>query len=390
MPVPVQLTVGAVAAVSQADPAPASTALGEEFDAGVRGYPHGARFADGTLYAQFYVSPWLGRETRPANCISTDAGRSWSAARNMPVGPASEPLVLADDRLLYFNELQVEDAHVITATRCETRDQGASFREYRADTVFQLPDAVSLDLHSPASYWGQCGHFVYQYGFLREDSTIWTLVGAHCVGAKWCRLMLFCSTDQARTFDYISTVAGASDPAHGGFSEPTICRMADGSMLVVARTEYPPDDWRYLDSFRSTDDGRTWDPEGVPAGVPPVYRIRSQRPLRNSGKTHASAGNVSPALALLDNGIAVMAFGRPGQKVAFSVDGGGHLWTDTLRIVPEESLFGRNDRTSGMSGVVPTGTDRFTIIYDVTGYESSEGEPGRDTIFALEVAAQRP
>ena len=374
---PLQLRVGVPAVVSEAE---------DPFDAGVRGYPHAAQFSDGTLYAHFYVSPWLGRDTRPVSCVSTDGGRSWSSERPMPVGPASEPLVLADDTLAYFNELRLEEPHVLAATRCETRDRGETFREDREGAVFHLPEDIRFDLHSHPSYWGQCRQFVYQYGFLREGAKIWTLVGGHCTGEGWCRLMLFCSGDGARKFEYIATVGGAENPGHGGYSEPTLCRMSDGSLLLVARIEYAPDDWRSLASFRSHDDGQSWTGEGVPEGVPPVYRIRSQRPLRNTGKTHASAGNVSPALKLLDNGVAVLAFGRPGQKVAFSADGTGRRWTDTLRIVPEESLFGRNDRTSAMCGLVPVGTDRFVIVYDVSEYESAAG--GHDTVFALEVEAR--
>jgi hypothetical protein len=385
---PVQLSVGIPVVVSQADPGLAAAENGDRFDVGVRGYPHAARFSDGTLYTHFYVSPWLNRDTRPVNCVSVDGGRSWSAERIMPVGPASEPLVLADDTLVYFNELRLDGPRMISATRCETRDQGASFREYSNGAVFHLPEEIRIAPDSPCSYWGQCRQFVYQYGFLREGGTIWTLVGAHCVGTDWCRLMLLCSTDGASTFHYVSTVGGMGDPGHGGYSEPTICRMTDGSMQVVARIEYSPDDWRSLVSFRSTDNGETWTREGVPPGVPPVYRIRSQRPLRNTGKTHASAGNVSPAMTLLDNGIAILAFGRPGQKLAFSADGTGRLWTDTLRIVPEESLFGRNDQTCGMSGVVPIDSNRFLIVYHVQEYESEGGHPGRDTILALEIRAE--
>ena len=161
------------------------------------------------------------------------------------------------DTLLYFNELRVEDPHRIVGTRCETRDRGATFREVRAGTVFQLPDEISIDLESPPSYWGQCEQFVYQYGFLREGETVWTLLGAHCTAGAWCRLMLFRSADGARTFDYVSTIGGASDSGHGGFTEPAIARTTDGSLLVVARTEYPRDDWRYLAGFRSSDDGVT-------------------------------------------------------------------------------------------------------------------------------------
>ncbi len=380
---PIQLRVEAPEIIDQATPDRAD----DDFDAGVRGYPHAARFSDGTLYAHFYVSPWLNRQTRPVNCISLDDGRTWSPPRAMPIGPASEPLVLEDDTLLYFNELRVEDPHLIVGNRCETQDRGATFCEGRVGAVFQLPDEISIDLESPRSYWGQCEQFVYQYGFLREGETAWTLLGAHCNGA-WCRLMLFRSADGAHTFHYVSTIGGATDPGHGGFTEPTMARMTDGSLLVVARTEYPGDEWRYLASFRSSDDGVTWEEDGVPAGVPPVYRIRSQRPLRNEGKTHSNAGNVSPSLVCLENGTAVLAFGRPGQKVAFSADGVGRLWTNTLRIVPEESLFGRNDHTSGMTGLVAVGPSRFVLVFDVTGYRSSDCAKPRDTVFALEISAE--
>ena len=164
---PIQLRVEAPEIIDQATPDRAD----DDFDAGVRGYPHAARFSDGTLYAHFYVSPWLNRQTRPVNCISLDDGRTWSPPRAMPIGPASEPLVLEDDTLLYFNELRVEEPHLIGGNRCETQDRGATFCEGRVGAVFQLPDEISIDLESPRSYWGQCEQFVYQYGFLREGET---------------------------------------------------------------------------------------------------------------------------------------------------------------------------------------------------------------------------
>jgi len=384
-----QLRAGSPAVINRASPGGDGG-----HDAGVRGYPHAARFGDGTLYAHFYVSPWLNRQTRPVNCVSTDGGQHWSAPRTMPVGPASEPLVLDDDTLIYINELRLESPHRIAGARCETRDRGAHFSEDAAGVVFILPSDIAVDARSSRSYWGQCEQFVYQYGFLREGAVVWTLVGAHCTGpagepAPWCRLMLFRSDDGARTFRYISTIAGSTDPGHGGFTEPAMARMADDSLLVLARTEYPPDDWRYLVSFRSGDDGASWAAEGVPAGVPPVYRIRTQRPLRNEGKTHANAGNVSPSLARLANGVAVLSFGRPGLKVAFSADGTGRQWTDALRVVPEESLFGRNDRTSAMTGLVPVGPDRFVLVYDVSGYQDEDELEPCDAILSLEIAAAR-
>ncbi len=375
MPAAVHLTVGTPTIISQAD------------DTQVRGYPHAARFSDGCLCAHFYICPWSGRDTTPASCISRDDGRSWSDERAMPVGPASEPLILGDDTLVYFNELRIEDPRVIAATRCESSDRGESFQEDPDGAVFHLPEEIRFDPDSAKSYWGQCDRFVYQYGFLREDAIVWTLVGGHCEGSGWCRLMLFRSCDEGRTFRFVSTIAGADDPGHSGYSEPSICRMTDGSLLVIARIEYSPDNWRSLACFRSDDDGGTWSSQGIPVGIPSVYRIRRQRPVSNSGKTHASAGNVSPSMAVLANGVAALSFGRPGLKVAFSADGTGDLWSDTLRVVPEESLFGRNDRGSGMSAVVPIDANRFVLVYDVAGYDAGDRSAVRDTVFALEIQA---
>ena len=161
--------------------------------------------------------------------------------------------------------------------------------------------------------------------------------------------------------------------------------MTDGSLLVIARTEYPPDDWRYMAQFRSTDEGTTWSAPVLPPGIPPVYRIRSQRPLRNSGKIYSSAGNVSPCLAVLENGVAALSFGRPGLKVAFSEDGTGSLWTDALRVVPEQSLFGINDETASMSGLIATGPNSLLLVYDVQNHVSEPACEGRNSLFALPI-----
>src|SRR5207249_9016104 len=46
------------------------------------------------------------------------------------------------------------------------------------------------------------------------------------------------------------------------------------------------------------------------------------------------AGNVSPMLSLLDNGVLGLAYGRPGIKVALSSDGTGHYWDQIVELVP--------------------------------------------------------
>lgn len=134
-----------------------------------------------------------------------------------------------------------------------------------------------------------------------------------------------------------------------GFTEPTFEILSDGTFLCVMRT----DDGigrtaMYLS--RSSDQGVTWSqPQAcTPAGV-------------------------LPKLLQLENGILVLASGRPGAQIRFSLDGKGEKWTDPFEMVPFNDA---NDVTAscGYTKLLATGPDSFLVIYSDFRYLNSYNE----------------
>jgi len=133
-----------------------------------------------------------------------------------------------------------------------------------------------------------------------------------------------------------------------GFTEPAFEVMPDGSFLAIMRTtdgigQGP------MYSSRSTDIGKTW-----------------SRP-----EVMAPSG-VLPRLLQLENGITVLASGRPGVQLRFSTDGAGKNWSDPFELLPYKN---ENDQVScGYTGLIATGPDRFLIVYADFNYKNKKKE----------------
>ncbi|HTF31476.1 MAG TPA: sialidase family protein [Flavitalea sp.] len=133
-----------------------------------------------------------------------------------------------------------------------------------------------------------------------------------------------------------------------GFTEPAFEVMQDGSFLAIMRTTdgigHGP-----MYASRSTDLGKTWSqPEVI------------------------SPSGVLPRLLQLDNGVTVLACGRPGVQLRFSTDGAGKNWSDPFELLPYKN---ENDQVScGYTGLIATGPDRFLIVYADFNYENEKKE----------------
>ena len=181
------------------------------------------------------------------------------------------------------------------------------------------------------------------------------------------------SADGGQTWTFHGIIARDDRHPLAGYTEPRVTVLCDGSLLAVIRTECAKTGPMYV--TRSTDQGKTWDkPEELwPFGV-------------------------LPQLLTLENGVTVLAFGRPGVHLLFSKDGKGREWQHPIHLVVEsfegtgirgegygyqkgEQPQGRpkQTRTSGYTSLVPDGPDRFLIAYDQFDYPNADGEP-RKTI----------
>jgi len=181
------------------------------------------------------------------------------------------------------------------------------------------------------------------------------------------------STDRGTTWRFHGVIARDDNHPLAGYTEPCVTVLPDDSLLAVLRTECAKTGPMYL--ARSTDGGETWsEPEELwPFGV-------------------------LPQLLTLENGVTVLAFGRPGVHLLFSRDGKGEAWEHPVHLVVEsfegtgvdgegfgfqegEDPKGRpkQTRTSGYTSLIADGADSFIVAYDQFDFPNANGKP-RKTI----------
>jgi hypothetical protein len=133
-----------------------------------------------------------------------------------------------------------------------------------------------------------------------------------------------------------------------GFTEPTYLILSNGIFLCVMRTSdglgISP---MYL-SY-SNDQGVTWS---------------KPKPFTRNG--------VLPRLLQLDNGVIVLASGRPGVQLRFSEDSRGDQWTDPFEMLPYKNA--KETVSCGYTGLLATGKNSFLIVYSDFKYPDKEGE----------------
>lgn len=132
-----------------------------------------------------------------------------------------------------------------------------------------------------------------------------------------------------------------------GFTEPAYEILADGTFICVNRTTDGIGNGPMYIS-RSSDMGKTW-------SKPEIFM----------------ASGVLPRLLQLENGVTVMASGRPGVQLRFSNDGKGKLWTNAFEMMP---WIDYKDQVScGYTGLLATGPDRFLVVYSDFRFVTEEG-----------------
>jgi hypothetical protein len=81
---------------------------------------------------------------------------------------------------------------------------------------------------------------------------------------------------------------------------------------------------------------------------------------------------VLPKLLQLENGVLVLASGRPGVQIRFSHDGKGESWTDPFEMLPYDNPS--EVLSCGYTQFLATGPDRFLIIYSDFKYPNEDSE----------------
>lgn len=184
------------------------------------------------------------------------------------------------------------------------------------------------------------------YGCFKGDS----IPCSYQPSMKKLRSMLFRSSDGAKSWDYVSTIA-VGDVGSEGFDEPVLCRLSRGShagrLICLMRTG------RDLHQAVSDDDGKTWS-AAKPVVFPgiDIHDVARWKKYLDTSKPHvqrypvAEGGLVDPDLTQLENGILACAVGvripekgcfgdptcpRNGNYLAFSRDG-GQTWSNVIQL----------------------------------------------------------
>ena len=299
----------------------------------------------GTI-AAFYQKPSGVRYYR----TSTDKGLTWGEEAAFPPYPGTMAAGMAGGGVVAMSgqATPVGGGSPPVATDLESTRilYSDDFTQYTTTVAsVSLPNAV---MHTKwANFWpvwdkgkmiqlGNGDLLANMYGELQGDG-------------GWYRTWLMRSTDQGQNWEYRASVAhSATDPEPGlpgdfcGFCESSIALLDNGQLLAMMRTQggHIGPDYRPMYVSWSDDLGLTWT-EPQP--------------------TSPHLMNVWPTLQTLDNGVVAVAYGRPGVRVAFSVDN-GHTWPEilTLAVDGEPSLTGYAD-------MVQVGPHELVLIAGVGG-----------------------
>lgn len=265
---------------------------------------HFGRFAklrDGTLFC--------------GEKLSCDGGRTWQDGTG-GFGEGAEQLRDGTVIGLVYRCLPIKEKEGwYTVTRHTSKD-GRRFE--KDDAKMFVPEAKGAMGHGPhvgplfmrSIIERKDGALVaYMAGWFKGDDALCPY--GH--GRPYSRSYVCESGDGGRTWRYLTTI-GYEQIGSEGYNEGAMRRLPDGSWLAVMRTGNASDSFKHQDNpimwSVSRDEGRSW-----------------SKPQRTGLE------GCYPGLAVLNDGLLVMSYGRPGAMIAFSADG-GRTWSDVTCVDP--------------------------------------------------------
>lgn len=176
------------------------------------------------------------------------------------------------------------------------------------------------------------------------------------------------SQDDGLNWDLVGTIPFRKDGiadvyGENEYSEPAFAILRDSSFVCVMRSgSNTPMYIAY-----SHDYGRSWS---------------ETRPFTPNG--------VKPKLLLLDNGILVLASGRPGIQIRFNLDGQGKNWTVPIDMIPIMITTGKCnfDVSCGYASILEKDSNTFYLVYSDFTKTNEYGSP-RKSIWCRTVRVVR-
>jgi hypothetical protein len=222
------------------------------------------------------------------------------------------------------------------------------------------PDAARYSLSGlvPVVWWGDVR--VAADGSLIAGIYPGFLIGKDGLTDPKSAVFFYRSTDGGHSWRIQGRISYQADPnadpqadKRSGFSEPSFEILKDGTFLCVMRTTDGVGNGPMYASY-SKDMGKTWTrPDAI------------------------TAAGVLPKLLQLDNGVVVMASGRPGVQLRFSTN--GKLWSDAFEMLPfttdlASEMTWKGAVSCGYTELLATGADRFLIVFSDFKYKTAQGE----------------
>jgi len=166
---------------------------------------------------------------------------------------------------------------------------------------------------------------------------------------------LMVSTDNGHSWKRRSTIYQASK--NDSLAEPFIQMNQKGEIVAVLRRDLGKQIPMYL--LHSRDRGQTW-----------------------TKPTELFAFGVFPQLLMLDNGIMVLSFGRPGVWISFSIDG-GYSWSEPEAVLEKgetdykkliEKPIREQKKSCGYTSLLALTKDSFLIAYSDFRVPNAQGK----------------
>ncbi len=254
-------------------------------------YVYMFKFANGTLQVG-------GKRSTDGGKTWFDAGGPWVGAFQLPDGE----VIQLDYRTHAADE---PGWYVSNLTRWNADGEALPTLKAR----LHVPDFVPMiDDDGSVRDGPWCDHSMVQLrdgsllaacsGTFKEDTTPITRYPTE-LGAKKYRGWVCRSTDRGLTWEYYATVTADPDLGTEGCNEMDLIRAPNGDLLCLFRTGGSRHDPSPLYQCRSTDEGKTW-------GTPEYVADRG----------------VWPNACLMESGVLVCTYGRPGNWLTFSLDSG--------------------------------------------------------------------
>jgi len=160
---------------------------------------------------------------------------------------------------------------------------------------------------------------------------------------------LMVSTDNGHSFHKRATIA-LDQTGKVAMGEPCLSKTKDGRLACVMRRQVG--NWKGMIQMAitfSNDRGYTWEP------------VESLNHL-----------GVFPNLNLLDNGVLILSYGRPGVHLIFSLDGTGREWTEpiTLRKGNPKKLL---TKSCGYTSLLALGDNEFLVASSDFEHKNEDG-----------------